>query len=134
MINKGRVLFSSESVTEGHPDKMADQISDAVVDAILDKDPNGRIACETMLTTGLVIVGGEITTDCYIDIPNIVRDVVKEIGYTRAKYGFDYETCGVITSIHESLRTLLWGLIDPWKLRVIHISRKIGHWGLEIRE
>lgn len=95
----GRYLFTSESVTEGHPDKMADQISDAVLDAILAKDSKGRVACETLLTTGLVVVAGEITTDAYVDIPNLVREVVAEIGYTRAKFGFDSTTCGVITAI-----------------------------------
>jgi S-adenosylmethionine synthetase len=94
-----RYVFTSESVTEGHPDKMADQISDAVLDAILQKDPLGRVACETLVTTGLVIVAGEITTDCYVEIPQIVRQMVEEIGYTRAKYGFDFETAGVISSI-----------------------------------
>jgi len=92
-------LFTSESVTEGHPDKMADQISDAVLDAILTQDPIGRVACETVVTTGLVHVVGEITTNCYVDINRIVRETVKEIGYTRAKYGFDGDTCGVMTSI-----------------------------------
>lgn len=96
---KGRYLFTSESVTEGHPDKMADQISDAVLDAILALDPRARVACETLLTTGLVIVTGEITTHAYVDIPNLVRDVVRDIGYTRAKYGFDGSTCGVMTAI-----------------------------------
>src|SRR5499425_929994 len=92
-------LFTSESVTEGHPDKIADQISDAVLDAIMAQDPVGRVACETLLTTGLVVVAGEITTSCYADIPKIVRQTIKEVGYTRAKFGFDYETCGVITAI-----------------------------------
>jgi len=110
MISKGRVLFSSESVTEGHPDKMADQISDAVVDAILDRDPEGRIACETLLTTGLVMVAGEVTTNCYIDIQTIARNVVKEIGYTNADYGFDYETCSVLTSIHEQSADIALGV------------------------
>ncbi|BAD39103.1 methionine adenosyltransferase [Symbiobacterium thermophilum] len=96
---KGRYLFTSESVTEGHPDKMADQISDAVLDAILALDPRARVACETLLTTGLVVVTGEITTHAYVDIPNLVRDVVRDIGYTRAKYGFDGSTCGVMTAI-----------------------------------
>jgi S-adenosylmethionine synthetase len=94
-------LFTSESVTEGHPDKMADQISDAILDAILAKDPLARVACEAIVTTGLVIVVGEITTDCYVDIPRIIRHTVREIGYTRAKYGFDAETCGVMVSIDE---------------------------------
>src|SRR5262244_2765767 len=92
-------LFTSESVTEGHPDKIADQVSDAVLDAILSQDPVGRVACETLLTTGLVVVAGEITTSCYVDIPKVARETIKNVGYTRAKYGFDYETCGVITAI-----------------------------------
>jgi S-adenosylmethionine synthetase len=92
-------LFTSESVTEGHPDKIADQVSDAVLDAILAQDPVGRVACETLLTTGLVVVAGEITTSCYVDIPRVARETIKNVGYTRAKYGFDYETCGVITAI-----------------------------------
>ena len=87
-----RRLFTSESVTEGHPDKMCDQISDAILDAILEEDPNARVACETTITTGLVLVAGEITTSTYVDIPKVVRETVKEIGYTRAKYGFDWET------------------------------------------
>ena len=96
-----RRIFTSESVTEGHPDKLCDQISDAVLDAIMLQDPLGRVACEVAATTGLVLVMGEITTDCYIDIQKIVRDTVEGIGYTRAKYGFDADTCGVITSINE---------------------------------
>jgi len=96
-----RRLFTSESVTEGHPDKMCDQISDAILDAILTEDPNARVACETSITTGLVLVMGEITTTTYVDIPKVVRDTVKEIGYVRAKYGFDYETSAVLTSIDE---------------------------------
>jgi S-adenosylmethionine synthetase len=95
--------FSSESVTEGHPDKLADQISDAVLDAILQQDPTGRVACEALLTTGVVVVAGEITTDTYIEIPELVRRTLEGAGYTRAKYGFDYQTCGVLTSIqHQS--------------------------------
>ncbi|HEY4026423.1 MAG TPA: methionine adenosyltransferase [Candidatus Dormibacteraeota bacterium] len=93
--------FTSASVTEGHPDKLADQISDAVLDAILAKDPLARVACETVVTTGLVMVAGEITTDCYVDIPRIIRQTVREVGYTRAKYGFDCETCGIMVSIDE---------------------------------
>ncbi|ACA43466.1 methionine adenosyltransferase [Clostridium botulinum] len=96
-----RKLFTSESVTEGHPDKICDQISDAVLDAILDKDPNGRVACETAVTTGMVMVMGEISTKCYVDIPKLVRETIRGIGYDRAKYGFDCETCSVITSIDE---------------------------------
>jgi S-adenosylmethionine synthetase len=103
-------LFTSESVTEGHPDKLADQISDAILDAILAKDPLARVACEAIVTTGLVIVVGEITTDCYVDIPRIIRQTVKEVGYTRAKYGFDAETCGVMTSIDEQSPDIAQGV------------------------
>jgi len=103
-------LFTSESVTEGHPDKIADQISDAVLDAILAQDPTGRVACETLLTTGLVVVAGEITTSCYVDIPKIARETIKAVGYTRAKYGFDYETCGVITAIDEQSGDIAMGV------------------------
>lgn len=100
-MTKQRRLFTSESVTEGHPDKICDQISDAILDAILEQDPNARVAAETSVTTGLVLVAGEITTSSYVDIPKIVRETIKEIGYVRAKYGFDYETAGVLTSIDE---------------------------------
>lgn len=100
-LQKGRHLFTSESVTEGHPDKICDQISDSILDAILEKDPNARVAAETSVTTGLVLVAGEITTSCYVDIPKIVRETIRNIGYTRAKYGFDAETCAVLTSIDE---------------------------------
>jgi S-adenosylmethionine synthetase len=103
-------LFSSESVTEGHPDKIADQISDAVLDAILAQDPVGRVACETLLTTGLVVVAGEITTTCYVDIPRIARETIREVGYTRAKFGFDFETCGVITAIDEQSSDIAMGV------------------------
>ena len=91
-----RKLFTSESVTEGHPDKICDQISDAVLDNILAKEPNARVACETTVTTGMVLVMGEISTNCYVDIPKVVRDTIKEIGYDRAKYGFDCDTCSVL--------------------------------------
>ncbi len=103
-------LFTSESVTEGHPDKIADQISDAVLDAIIHQDPTGRVACESLLTTGLVVVAGEITTSCYVDIPRIARDTIREVGYTRAKFGFDYETCGVITVIDEQSGDIALGV------------------------
>ena len=103
-------LFTSESVTEGHPDKICDQISDAVLDAILAQDPMGRVACETTVCTGLIHVMGEITTSCYVDIPKIAREVVREIGYDRAKYGFDCETCGVITSINEQSGDIAMGV------------------------
>ena len=115
MLDGKKILFTSESVTEGHPDKMADQISDAVVDAILSKDPKGRIACETLITTGLVVVAGEITTDCYIDIPKVVRDTVKDIGYTRAKYGFDFETCAVVTTINEQSTDIAMGVDNSFE-------------------
>jgi hypothetical protein len=103
-------LFTSESVTEGHPDKIADQISDAVLDAIIGQDPTGRVACETLLTTGLVVVAGEITTNCYVDIPRVARETIKQVGYTRAKYGFDYETCGVIAAIDEQSSDIAMGV------------------------
>ncbi|KAA8667266.1 methionine adenosyltransferase [Clostridium sp. HV4-5-A1G] len=105
-----RKLFTSESVTEGHPDKMCDQISDAILDAILEQDPYGRVACETATTTGMILVMGEISTKCYVDIPKIVRKTVKEIGYTRAKYGFDCDTCSVITSIDEQSSDIAIGV------------------------
>ncbi len=106
----GRYLFTSESVTEGHPDKIADQISDAILDAIFREDPYGRVACETLVTTGLAFVAGEITTKCYVDIPQIVRETIREAGYTRAKYGFDYETCSVITAIQEQSADIALGV------------------------
>ena len=103
-------LFTSESVTEGHPDKICDQISDAVLDAILAKDPNGRVACETTASTGLVHIMGEITTSCYVDIPKIAREVIRDIGYDRAKYGFDCDTCGIITNIDEQSGDIAMGV------------------------
>ncbi|HXK58465.1 MAG TPA: methionine adenosyltransferase [Acidobacteriota bacterium] len=110
MGSQDRQLFTSESVTEGHPDKIADQISDAVLDAILEQDPAGRVACESMVTTGLIVVAGEITTSCYVDIPEIARRTVREIGYTRAKYGFDCDTCGVICSIDKQSPDIAMGV------------------------
>ncbi len=107
---KGEFLFTSESVTEGHPDKIADQISDAVLDAVLRDDPFGRVACETFLTTGLTLVGGEITTSTYVDIPRLVRQVIKDIGYTNAAFGFDYETCAVITTIDQQSADIAMGV------------------------
>src|SRR6186713_2060381 len=109
-MSRERSLFTSESVTEGHPDKIADQISDAVLDAVLAGDPKGRVACETLVTTGLIMVAGEITTKTYVDIPKIARNTVKRIGYTRAKYGFDYETCAVVTSIDEQSGDIAMGV------------------------
>lgn len=101
MSKKGKHLFSSESVTEGHPDKVCDQISDAILDDLIGQDPNSRVACETLVTTGLVLIAGEISSEGYCEFQKVVRDTVKEIGYTRAKYGFDYQTCSVISTIHE---------------------------------
>lgn len=109
-MEKRKYVFTSESVTEGHPDKIADQISDAILDAMLKDDPFSRVACETMVTTGLAIVAGEVTTRTYVHIPDIVRETVKEIGYTRAKYGFDYETCGVITTIDKQSPDIAMGV------------------------
>ncbi len=109
-MSRMNYFFTSESVTEGHPDKVADQISDAILDAIIAKDPFSRVACETLVTTGLAFVAGEITTSTYADIPSIVRETIKEIGYTRAKYGFDYETCAVVTSIHEQSGDIAMGV------------------------
>ena len=103
-------LFTSESVTEGHPDKICDQISDAVLDAILEQDPDGRVACETTASTGLIHIMGEISTSCYVDIPKIARDVIREIGYDRAKYGFDCDTCGIITNIDEQSSDIALGV------------------------
>lgn len=112
-----KFTFTSESVTEGHPDKMADQISDTVLDAILEKDPNGRVACETLLTTGLVVVAGEITTEAYVDIPKLVRQTVCDIGYDRESYGFDGNTCGVITAIDEQSPDIAQGVDDAYEER-----------------
>ncbi|WP_019554155.1 methionine adenosyltransferase [Propionispira raffinosivorans] len=109
-MTKKRVLFTSESVTEGHPDKIADQISDNILDGILAKDPTGRVACETLITTGQVHVAGEISTNCYVDIPKIVRNTIRNIGYTRAKYGFDADTCGVLISIDEQSADIALGV------------------------
>jgi len=109
-VRKEKHLFTSESVTEGHPDKMADQISDAILDAIYEKDPYARVACETLVATGLVVVAGQITTDCYVDIPRVIRRTIKEIGYTRAKFGFDGDTCGVVTSIDEQSADIALGV------------------------
>ncbi|HYA08284.1 MAG TPA: methionine adenosyltransferase, partial [Gaiellaceae bacterium] len=102
--------FTSESVTEGHPDKIADQISDSVLDAVLADDPYGRVACETLITTGLVVVAGEITTTTYVDIPRLARERIREIGYTRAKFGFDADTCGVIVAIDEQSSDIAQGV------------------------
>ena len=107
---RGKYLFTSESITEGHPDKVADQISDAVLDAIMEKDPGGRVACETLVTTGLAFVAGEITTSTYVEIPKIVRDTIRDIGYTRPEVGFNFQTCGVVTSIQEQSPDIALGV------------------------
>jgi S-adenosylmethionine synthetase len=113
----GRFLFTSESVTEGHPDKMADQISDAILDSILAKDPDGRVACETLVTTGVVVVAGEITTEIYVDVPKVVRRTVKEIGYTDAKSGIDGDTCGVMVAIQPQSEDIAIGVERPLEVR-----------------
>jgi S-adenosylmethionine synthetase len=118
MTKKKDFLFTSESVTEGHPDKMADQISDAILDAMIADDPKCRTAIETLLKTGIVIVAGEVTTSTYVEIPDIVREVIKNIGYTRAKYGFDYETCGIITSIGKQSSNIARGVNNAYEARV----------------
>src|SRR4030042_80395 len=118
MTKKKDFLFTSESVTEGHPDKMADQISDAILDAMIADDPRCRTAIETLLKTGIVIVAGEVTTSTYVEIPDVVREVIKNIGYTRAKYGFDYETCGVITSIGKQSSNIARGVNNAYEARV----------------
>ena len=115
-----RLLFTSESVTEGHPDKLCDQISDAVLDAIFDKDPNARVACETAATTGLVLVMGEITTSAYVEIPDVVRKTVKSVGYTKAEYGFDYQTAGVIVSIKGQSPDIAQGVDTAYEVRESH--------------
>lgn len=108
-------LFTSESVTEGHPDKIADRISDAVLDAIYENDPLARVACECLVSTGLVLVAGEITTECYVDIPRVARETIREIGYTRAKYGFDCDTCAVVTTIDEQSPDIAIGVNEAWE-------------------
>lgn len=125
-MSKNRRLFTSESVTEGHPDKICDQISDAILDEILKGDPNARVACETTVTTGLVLVAGEITTSVYADIPAIVRETVKEIGYTRAKYGFDAETCAVLTSIDEQSSDIASGVDTALEAREGKSEKTLG--------
>ena len=121
-MSKERFLFTSESVTEGHPDKLADQISDGVLDAILEQDPMGRVACETLVSTGLVVVAGEITTNCYVDIPKVARNIVKDIGYTRAKYGFDGDTCAVVTAIDEQSPDIAQGVDKALEVRESHLT------------
>ncbi len=117
-------LFTSESVTEGHPDKICDQVSDAVLDAIYEKDPQARVACETAVTTGMVMVMGEITTNCYVDIPKVVRNTIREIGYDRAKYGFDCDTCSVLTSIDEQSSDIAMGVDKALEAKVGEMSEE----------
>ncbi|HET7026446.1 MAG TPA: methionine adenosyltransferase [Candidatus Limnocylindrales bacterium] len=117
MVESDQYLFTSESVTEGHPDKMCDQISDAILDAIIREDPDARVACETATTTGLVIVLGEITTSTYVDFQSVVRDTVREIGYTRAEYGFDYQTCGALVSVKEQSQDIAQGVDAALEVR-----------------
>src|SRR5215510_10749278 len=116
-LSDNEFLFTSESVTEGHPDKMADQISDGVLDAVLREDPMGRVACETLVNTGLVVVSGEITTDTYVDIPKIARETIRKIGYTDASYGFDCNTCAVITAIDEQSPDIAQGVDQAYEMR-----------------
>lgn len=116
-MSKEKYLITSESVTEGHPDKLADQISDGVLDAILKEDPMGRVACETLVTTGLVVVTGEISTGCYVDIPRVVRALIKEVGYTRAKYGFDGDTCAILAAIDEQSADIAQGVDQSIEVR-----------------
>ncbi|NQU17924.1 MAG: methionine adenosyltransferase [Candidatus Saganbacteria bacterium] len=116
-MHKGHHYFTSESVTEGHPDKICDQLSDAILDAIMAKDPMGRVAIECLVTTGLVVVAGEVTTGCYVDIPKIVRETIREIGFTDAKMGFDYETCGVIVSVKEQSKDIARGVDKALEIR-----------------
>jgi len=122
-----RCVLTSESVTEGHPDKLCDQISDAVLDEILKKDPLGRVACETLVTTGLVLVAGEITTECYVDIPMVVRETIRNVGYTRAKYGFDCDTCAVVTSIDEQSPDIAMGVNKA-------LEAKMGEYDNDVEE
>jgi len=120
-------LFTSESVAEGHPDKMADQISDAILDAMLAQDPYSRVAVETLLTTGMVLVAGEVTTDCYVDIPMVIRDTIRDIGYTNAEYGLDYHSCAVLTSIHEQSPDIAQGVLEGEGL---HMEQGAGDQGM----
>src|SRR6266576_1809450 len=117
IVDAPEYLFTSESVTEGHPDKLCDQVSDAILDAIIRTDPEARVACETATTTGLVIVLGEITTDTYVDFQQVVRDTVRDIGYTRADYGFDYQTCGTLISIKEQSPDIAQGVDSALEVR-----------------
>ena len=118
MSKGGNYLFTSESVTEGHPDKMCDQISDAILDAIISDDKKARVAVETLVKTGLIVIAGEITTKTYVEIPDIVRDVVKDIGYTRAKYGFDADTCGVVVTVGKQSNDINMGVSKAFEAKI----------------
>src|SRR4051794_17693856 len=126
IVDASQYLFTSESVTEGHPDKMCDQISDAILDAIIGEDPNARVACETATTTGLVLVLGEITTDTYIDFQTIVRDTVRDIGYTKADYGFDYQTCGTLVSVKGQSPDIAQGVNAALEVRDDAAANELG--------
>ena len=125
-MSADHVLFTSESVTEGHPDKLCDQISDAMLDECLRQDPNSRVACETATTTGTIIVCGEITTKAWVDVPAMVRGVVKDIGYTDAEYGFDYQSCGVLTAIKEQSREIAMGVDESLEARAGTDPHELG--------
>ena len=118
-LSDNEFLFTSESVTEGHPDKMADQISDGVLDAVMAEDPTGRVACETLVNTGLVVVSGEITTDVYVDIPKIARETIRKIGYSGSRYGFDCDSCAVITAIDEQSPDIAQGVDKAYEARTV---------------
>src|SRR3954453_11262285 len=126
IVDADHYLFTSESVTEGHPDKMCDQISDAILDAILREDPDARVACEAATTTGLVLVLGEITTSTYVDFQTVVRDTVRDIGYTKAEYGFDYLTCGTLVSIKEQSPDIAMGVDAALEVREDAAKRELG--------
>ncbi len=128
MAADNEFLFTSESVTEGHPDKIADQISDGVLDAVLRDDPMGRVACETLVNTGLVVVSGEITTDTYVDIQDVARSTIKRIGYTDAEFGFDYNTCAVINAIDKQSPDIAQGVDQAWEARTIRLTRTSSTW------
>ena len=128
---KERHLFTSESVSEGHPDKIADQISDAILDALLEKDPDARVAVETSVTTGLALVFGEISTSAYVDIQHVVRETIKEIGYTDGKYGFDGDNCAVIVALDEQSKDIAQGVDDSLEIREGQVGRSTG--GLRCR-
>jgi S-adenosylmethionine synthetase len=126
IVDAAEYLFTSESVTEGHPDKMCDQVSDAILDAIIKKDPTARVACETATTTGLVVVLGEISTTTYVDFQSVVRETVRDIGYTKAEYGFDYMTCGTLISVHEQSPDIAQGVDAALEVREDAAANELG--------